>query len=155
MASKTPRPAEPDEPVEGITFRENGSVSVHVAGTEVRLRPALLDDYAVLVQSWREATDELRVLSDDAVAWSNALQAELAEGEGRMPTPDERAEDTKRGREITDRTDELVIGWWKTAIARMAPPETVPVLAAWMVDPVHVTAVIEHWRTRPSRSGGR
>lgn len=149
------KPVVDDDPREGITFRDNGSVSLHVNGSEIRLRPALLEDYSELVGLWRDATDELRVLSDVAVAWSNDLMAELAEGEGRQPTPDERAEDVKRGREITDRTDELVVDWWKQAIGRMAAPETIPVLAAWMVDPATITQTIEHWRSVPSRSGGR
>ena len=153
MASRKP-PTEDDEPREGITYRDNGSVSLHVAGTEIRLRPALLDDYSELVGLWRESTDDLRFLSDTAVAWSNELQAAL-EKEERLPTADERTLDVKYGREITDRTDELVVAWWRAAIGRMAPPETVPVFAAWMVDPAHITATIDWWRTRPSRSGGR
>lgn len=143
-----------DESTTGITFRDNGSVSLHINGSETRLRPALLEDYKDLVSLWRDATDELRVLSDEAMAWSNDLQAVLAKEE-RIPTPDERAEDVKRGREISDRTDELALLWWEQAITRMAPPETVPVLAPWMVDPTNITQVIEHWRTRPSRSGAR
>ena len=152
MASR--KPAADDEPAEGITYRTNGSVTLHVAGIEIRLRPALLEDYAELVQLWRDSTDDLRFLSDTAVAWSTELQTKLT-AEERPPTPDERTLDVKYGREITDRTDELAVAWWKATIARMAPPETVPVLAAWMVDPSHITAVINHWREVPSRSGGR
>ena len=96
----------------------------------------------------------LQFLSDNAVAWSNELQVAL-EKEERLPTADERSLDVKYGREITDRTDELAVAWWKQTIARMAPAETVPMMAAWMVDPAHITAVIDHWRSRPSRSGGR
>ena len=150
-------PQDDDDDREGIDLRPNGGIHLRIGGKRIKLRPARLRDYRKLVEAWRDATDELRVLSDTAVAWSNDLQAELSDGDGRLPTPDERAEDAKRGREITDRTDELAVAWWAACVATLADDAhaDAEVEAAWMTNVATITEAIEWWRTTPSLSGVR
>ena len=156
---RTTEPVDDDEK-SGLDLRPNGDAMVWVAGKRLRLRIRRFRDYATLVDAQREAMDDLRELSDEALAWSADLQNDLADGDGRPPTPDERAEDVKRGRQIEDRTNELAVEWWSLAMATLlesSDGEWDPDadLRPWMANFVTVAQVLEHWRSAPSLSGGR
>lgn len=100
--------------------------------------------------------DELRDMGNDNAAWSIELFKRLEERPEaeRMATGEERAEDVKRARQMEDRTNDLTVGWWLAAVARMGDgPLAKADMAGWMLNPAPINDAIQHWRSVPSLSG--
>lgn len=173
--------AEPEDALEGLDLRDNGTIRLYIDGARYRLRRPRAREYRRLRESYQEAQDDISDRSDETEEWSQELLATIAKRREADPkagrTPDERREDRKRGRELTDFVERTMFAWWAEVIEVLGEEGRTPVLTEgpsdddddgdtvefdafadlpmWMGTVPAANSVLNHWRSVPSLSGAR
>lgn len=148
-----------DGPKEGIDLRPNGSVDIWLDGRRLHLRNPRMRQYRKIRLAWRDALDEMSDrLQEDAAHIEVMAKArdERAEGGGDSRlTPEERAEDRRRGRETAEFREERCIAMWSLIVSELSDRSLGDEddLPAFMVDMDGITDTVNHWQTVPSLFG--
>lgn len=178
-----PLAAVPDDPEaddladvkEGLDLRANGTIRLYIDGERYRLRRPRAREFRRLREAYQEASDAISDESDDVEAWSRDLRATQEKRRAADPlapaqTPEERREDRKRGRQLTEFVETTMFAWWAEVIEVLESDGRTPVIAdpgedhdgdrfanlpMWMGTVPSANTVLAHWRAVPSLSGAR
>ena len=164
---------------EGLDLRDNGTIRLYIDGDRYRLRRPRAREFRRLREAYQEASDAISDESDVVEAWSRELRANIdkrrAEDPTATQTPEERREDRKRGRQLTEFVETTMFGWWAEVIEVLESDGRTPILAnepgpsgealedhdpfanlpMWMGTVPSANTVLAHWRAVPSLSGAR
>lgn len=154
---------EQDDPREELDLRPNGTVHVWLEGVKHRLRRPRLREFRHLRESFQDAADEIQALAEEAQQFHERQVARLEQRRQEDPdsrlTAEEKLEDRRLSRKLTEQTEELMLGWWADVFATLTPdghhqpdPDDLP---PWLGSTQAAGKLIGHWRAVPSRSGGR
>lgn len=148
-------------PRAGIDLRENGTVRVWVDGRCVRLRRPKAREFREVTDALNEAIEEQSELINETARQGEAIrlrtEERIEQGEAGISEEDA-ALDRKIGREMNDRIDEIIVGWWLRLFSTLGAPDPgfeAADLPPWLTRVATALSVIGHWRSVPSLSGSR
>lgn len=155
-----------DDPRTALEPQPTGTIHLWDEGRKYRIRQPRLREWRRLGDDWREIADELDKIAVDNQEWL-AEQVKLAQerqerGEPGY-TPEDDAEDERRGRVAREANEAGVLRWMMGMLDTLCidgNPYTldddgladVPV---FMVQVPTVQMILQHWRSVPSLSGVR
>lgn len=154
-------------PREGIDLRANGTIHLWIDGTKYRIRRPRLREFRRIREDYQEALDLITAASNENDLWEKDLVDRVAERRKVDPsagmTWEERAEDQKRGRELTETVERAMLGWWVVVLEVLGHDGNPPLdaedptsdLTPWLGNSVIANKAIGHWRSAPSLSGVR
>ena len=149
------------QPKEGLDLRPDGGVHLWLDGRKIRLRRPRGREFRRIREELQDGLDEINAENEKHAAWLDAVDAHgderKAAGEPTM-TPEERAENIRRGREIRDFTENVLVRWWVVVVETLAVEGTTleaEDLPIWLADQGEAVRMLDHWRAVPSLSGVR
>lgn len=160
-------PDDDDEAPSFLDFRKTGGIHLVLEGTKHRLRSPRMRDYRHLIGLWREEAEILEETSQGLQAFLEAtdedMKARAEAGEDNRSAEERaawRAKNRELGTAIREATEAAGNRWWGHVVGTLGVTDTdkavdiedLPVFLA-SVDLVNRT--LSHWRSVPSRSGGR
>jgi hypothetical protein len=152
------------EDKEGMDLRPNGTVHLWIEGQKFRLRRPRAGEFRKLREMFQEVADEITDLSETAGEFERRLVERLEEARrtdpAARPTAEERQQDRTMSREMTERTETLMFGWWQGVLAELRVNTGHPIpdpddMPPWLGAIPSANMIIGHWRAVPSLSGGR
>lgn len=154
-------------PEEGLDLRANGTIHLWIDGRKFRIRRPRLREFRRIREDYQERLDRIAEESARHDVWEKDLIDRVGERRKSDPaagmTADERAEDQKRGRELTETIEREMLGWWVEVLdvlghdanPRLDDDDPTGDLTPWLGNSTVANRAIGHWRSAPSLSGVR